>query len=130
MFVFDSLNYLFNMLNNIHFLRTNAAQGDVMAEWTFVSNHAVVLSFVAKDPQITAREMANEIGITERAVRKIIKDLEAAKYLRKKREGRGVRYSIRFDMTLRHRTQRDKLVGDLLKILGEDKEMSQKKTHR
>ena len=101
-----------------------------MAEWTFVSNHAVVLSFVAKAPQITAREMANEIGITERAVRKIIKDLEAAKYLRKKREGRGVRYSIRFDMTLRHRTQRDKLVGDLLKVLGEDKEMRQKKAHR
>jgi DNA-binding MarR family transcriptional regulator len=95
-----------------------------MTEWTFVTNHAVVLSFVARDPRITALEMANEIGITERAVRKIIKDLEAAKYLKKRREGRRVRYSIRPNMSLRHRTQRDKLVGDLLKVLGGDEEIN------
>jgi DNA-binding MarR family transcriptional regulator len=97
-----------------------------MTEWTFVTNHAVVLSFVARNPRITALEMANEIGITERAVRKIIKDLEAAKYLRKRREGRRVRYSTRPNMSLRHRTQRDKLVGDLLKVLGGDEEIKKK----
>jgi DNA-binding IclR family transcriptional regulator len=98
-----------------------------MAEWTFVTNHAVVLSFVAKNPQITAREMAEEIGVTERAVRKILSDLQSEKYLRKKREGRRVRYSIRPHLALRHRTQRDKLVGDLLKVLGWRKETIQNK---
>jgi predicted transcriptional regulator len=52
-----------------------------MAEWTFVTNHAVVLSCVAKNPRITAREMADQIGITERAVRKIVKDLETEGFL-------------------------------------------------
>jgi predicted ArsR family transcriptional regulator len=89
-----------------------------MAEWTFVTNHALVLSFVAKNPLITALEMAIEIGITERAVRKIIKDLETAKYLSKRRDGRRVQYIIRPNLALRHRTQRDKLVGDLLRVLG------------
>jgi len=93
-----------------------------MAEWTFVTNHAVVLSCVAKDPRITAREMANQIGITERAVRKIIKDLETAKFLVKKREGRRLRYSIRPKLMLRHPTHRDKAIGELLKVLGWDDE--------
>ncbi len=89
-----------------------------MAEWTFVTNHAVVLSCVAKNPRITAREMANQIGITERAVRKIIKDLETENYLVKKREGRGLCYGIRPKRMLRHPTQRDKEIGLLLKVLG------------
>jgi predicted transcriptional regulator len=95
-----------------------------MGEWTFVTNHAVVLSFVARNPRITAREMANEIGITERTVRKIIRDLEIEKYLSKKREGRRVRYSIKPKLALRHRSQRDKLIGDLLEVLGWDNEHS------
>lgn len=89
-----------------------------MAEWTFVTNHAVVLSCVAHNPRITAREMANQIGITERAVRKIIKDLETEGFLARKREGRRLRYTVRPKLTLRHPTQRDKAVGELLKILG------------
>ena len=89
-----------------------------MAEWTFITNHAVVLNCVARNPRITAREMANQIGITERAVRKIIKDLETEKFLAKKREGRRMRYRIRPKLKLRHPTQRDKAVGELLKVLG------------
>jgi predicted transcriptional regulator len=92
--------------------------GEKMAKWTFVTNHAVVLSFVAKCPKITAREMAEEIGITERAVRNIIRDLETSNYLSKRRTGRRVHYSIRPDLTLRHRTQRDIVVGDLLRVMG------------
>jgi predicted transcriptional regulator len=89
-----------------------------MAEWTFVTNYALVLKFVAKSPRITAREMANEIGITERAVRKIIKDLEIEKYLSKRPDGRRVQYKVDPDRALRHRTQFDKPIGNLLKVLG------------
>jgi predicted ArsR family transcriptional regulator len=89
-----------------------------MAEWTFLTNHAVVLVYLARHPKITARELASSIGITERAVRKIIADLEAEGYISKAKEGRGVRYSINSQLPLRHRTQKDKSVEGLLFTLG------------
>jgi predicted ArsR family transcriptional regulator len=89
-----------------------------MVGWTFLTNHAVVFLYLARHPQITARELASSIGITERAVRKIIADLEAEGYISKTREGRGVRYSINSHLPLRHRTQKDKSVSKLLEALG------------
>jgi DNA-binding transcriptional ArsR family regulator len=89
-----------------------------MAEWTFVTNHALVLSFLAKQPRITAREMAASIGITERTVRKIIADLDAAGYITKKKQGRGIRYRINPDLTMRHDAHREIAVGDFLAALG------------
>jgi len=89
-----------------------------MPEWTFLTNHALVLSSVAKHPRITARELSAVIGITERAVRKIIADLEAEGYITKKREGRRVKYRINPDLSLRHDAHRDMAVGDLLEVLG------------
>jgi DNA-binding transcriptional ArsR family regulator len=89
-----------------------------MRQWTFVTNHAVVLSFVAHHPSITARDLSLEIGITERAVRRIIAELEAGGYIAKKKEGRRVRYRIKPDVPLRHSSHRDKAVGDLLGVLS------------
>jgi len=89
-----------------------------MAEWTFVTNHAVVLTCISLNQSITARELAQTAGITERAVWGIIKDLETEGYIEKQREGRGVRYSIRENLPLRHRTQGDKMVKDLLHLLA------------
>jgi len=60
-----------------------------MPEWSFLTNHVLVLGLLAKQPRTTAREMATAIGITERAVRRIIADLDAAGYIGKKKEGRG-----------------------------------------
>jgi predicted ArsR family transcriptional regulator len=89
-----------------------------MAEWTFLTNHAVVLVYLAKHPRITARELASSIGITERAVRKIIADLGVEGYISKAKEGRGVKYSINSRLPLRHRTQKDKSVNKRLEALG------------
>lgn len=89
-----------------------------MAEWMFLTNHALILGFLARRPRITARELSTEIGITERAIRKIIVDLESDGYIVKTREGRRVRYSINPELPLRHETQRDKAVGELLELLG------------
>ena len=86
--------------------------------WTFLTNHALVLLFLAKHSRITARELAQEVGITERAVRSIIADLETAGYIGKTREGRQVKYDVHHGMPLRHKTQQDKAVGELLKMLG------------
>lgn len=97
-----------------------------MGKWTFVTNHAVVLSYLADHPSITARQLALEIGITERAVRTIIADLEAEGYIVKAKEGRGVRYGVKAALPLRHSTQADKQVGNLLKVLGRSEKPSRK----
>ena len=89
-----------------------------MPEWTFLTNHALVLSYVARHPRTTARDLANAIGITERATRKIIADLLDTGYIAKKREGRRNRYRINPDVTLRHPSHGETAVGDLLEALG------------
>ena len=89
-----------------------------MAEWTFVTNHALVLSLLARQPRITARELSADIGITERTVRKIIADLDAVGYITKKKRGRGIRYTINPDLSMRHDAHREIAVGDFLQALG------------
>jgi DNA-binding transcriptional ArsR family regulator len=98
-----------------------------MATWTFITNHAVVLSYLSHHSSITARELSANIGITERAVRRIIKDLETGGYVTKTREGRRANYSIKRNLPLRHRTQQGNLVGDLLKVLKLGKQSHEKK---
>jgi predicted transcriptional regulator len=89
-----------------------------MAEWTFLTNHALVLVYLAKHPRITARELSMSIGITERAVRKIIADLAKGGYFEKEKEGRRVRYSVNPKLPFRHQTQKDKAIEKLLGALG------------
>ena len=89
-----------------------------MHGWTFLTNHGLVLSVLAKYPRITGRELAATVGITERATRKIISDLEAEGYIAKKKEGRGIRYRINPDLPMRHETYEDTAIGDFLKALG------------
>ena len=86
--------------------------------WKLVTNHTLVLALVARYRRITAREIAAEIGITEKATRSIIKDLEAAGYVTKKLEGRCLKYHFNPDLPLRHRTQQKQAVGDLLEVFG------------
>ena len=89
-----------------------------MSQWTFVTNHAVVLSFIARHPMITGHELALEVGISERAVRRIIAELQDGGYLTKKKKGRRIQYQVKHHIPLRHETQKDKTVGDLLKVLS------------
>jgi HTH domain. len=89
-----------------------------MASWTFLTNHALVLSFLARHSRITAREIAENIHITERAVRKIIADLETEGYIAKKKEGRGIKYRINPDLSLRHESYQEIIIGDFLEGLG------------
>jgi predicted transcriptional regulator len=89
-----------------------------MKQWTFLTNHALVLVYLTKHPKITALELSMSIGITERAVRKIIADLEREGYIAKTKEGRRVKYSINQKLPLRHQTQQDKSVKRLLEAVG------------
>ncbi len=89
-----------------------------MSEWKFLTNHAIVLSYVSIHPRITARELSAAIGITERATRKIIADLLQAGYISKDLEGRRNRYHINPDLSLRHPGLEETAVGYLLEMLG------------
>lgn len=89
-----------------------------MTAWKFVTNHALVLCLIAKESRITAREISGTIGITEKATRNIINDLEAGGYIAKKKEGRRIKYTVDPDLPLRAETHDDKTAGDLLHILG------------
>ena len=89
-----------------------------MSEWTFLTKHALVLSLIAKRPRITALELATAVGATERQVRRVIADLFAAGYVKKKKMGRGVKYSINHELTLRHDTHQEIVIGDFLQALG------------
>jgi DNA-binding transcriptional ArsR family regulator len=89
-----------------------------MSGWKFVTNHALVLCQIAKQPRITIRELSLTIGITEKAIRRIITDLEIDGYITKIREGRRLRYRINPDLCLRDEMVQDKAVGDLLEVLG------------
>jgi DNA-binding transcriptional ArsR family regulator len=89
-----------------------------MPGWKFLTNHALVLCLIAQQPRITAREISSAIGITEKATRNIIGDLEASGYVAKKREGRRIRYKVDADLPLRHEFHQDKAIGDLLEVLG------------
>lgn len=90
----------------------------MMSGWTFITKHAAVLSLIAKNPKITAIELAHQVGITERAVRKIIADLYAEGYIGKKREGRGLKYTINPALSLRQALHCEVAIGDLLNSLG------------
>jgi DNA-binding Lrp family transcriptional regulator len=74
----------------------------VARHWTFLSNHAHVLVCLARDPDTRLRDVAVEVGITERAVQGIVRDLEAAGIIVRERLGRRNSYRMRLDVPLRH----------------------------
>lgn len=71
-------------------------------DWTFLSNHAHVLLCIAQEPEVRLRDVAGRVGITERAVQRIVADLEEGGYLSRVREGRRNRYELHPDRPLRH----------------------------
>ncbi|MGO9815389.1 MAG: helix-turn-helix transcriptional regulator [Isosphaeraceae bacterium] len=75
-------------------------------DWTFLSNHAHVLICIAQEPEVRLHEVAARVGITERAVRRIVGDLEEGGYLSSSREGRRNRYEVHLDRPLRHSVSR------------------------
>ncbi len=89
-----------------------------MTEWTFLTKHAIALGILAKNPRITALDLAGKLGMTERAVRKLVAELYEAGYISKKREGRRVRYSINPDKPLRQELYDKVPVSSLLETLG------------
>lgn len=87
-------------------------------KWTFITNHAAVLTLLDGEEQLTSREIALALGITERSVVRIIKDLETDGYVTKRREGRENRYTVNNDLPLRREDQQEVQVRKLLQLIS------------
>ena len=87
-------------------------------QWTFLSNYAHVLICLARDHEARVRDVAAAVGITERAVQRILVELAEAGVIERLRMGRRNHYRVRREAPLRHPLEADHTVGDLLDALA------------
>jgi DNA-binding MarR family transcriptional regulator len=86
-------------------------------EFTFFTNHTHVLITIARKPDVRMREIAATIGITERAVQRIVDDLTSSGILVVSKDGRRNRYEIQAHVALRHELSKHRKVGDLIRFI-------------
>jgi DNA-binding MarR family transcriptional regulator len=85
--------------------------------WTFLSNHAHVLLLLAKEPDLRLREIAEQVGITERAVQRIVTDLERDQYIEREKIGRRNRYRVHPELPLRHPLEAHRKIAALITLV-------------
>ena len=93
---------------------------DVTEQWTFLTNHAHVLVLLDRDPDMRMRDLAREVGITERATQRIISELVDSGDLTRRRQGRRNTYTLHGDQPLRHPLESQHTVDELLRAVGGD----------
>ncbi len=93
------------------------ASDKTKSKWTFLSNHSHVLICLARDPQLSLREVALQVGITERAIQKIVTELEEGGYLTRTKDGRSNRYRLVLSKKLRHPVESNCMLRDLVNLI-------------
>ena len=88
--------------------------------WTFFSNNAHVLVCLTHSPQPTTREIALQVGITERAVQRIVTRLIAAGVVEVSKEGRRNHYELDLNQKLRHPLESHKTIGEFIQLIDDD----------
>lgn len=89
-----------------------------MSNWTLFSNHGHVLVCLARNPKARLRDVAGDVGITERAVQKIVSDLHSGGMVNVSKHGRRNHYRIRYRQNLRHDLEANCTLGELLKCVS------------
>src|ERR1044072_2616529 len=93
--------------------------------WTFLTNHTQVLLCIARDGDVRTRDIAQTVGITERAAQRIVGELADAGFISIERVGRRNRYAIDRESAMRHNAQAGHDIGELLDLLlGEQQQMT------
>lgn len=90
---------------------------EIVRDWTFLTNHLHVLLVLSSRGDVVLREVSSLVGITERAVQKIVMELEEAGYLKRERVGRVNHYTVDLDKPLRHPLEKHQTVGALIRLL-------------
>lgn len=93
--------------------------------WTFLSNHCHVLLCLAQNRDVRIREVAERVGITERAVQRIVGELESGGIIARERDGRRNHYVIHGSIALRHPLEQHHTVGELISLLGDARQRKQ-----
>src|SRR6476619_706591 len=88
--------------------------------WRFVTSHTQVLLCLQRNPRVRMRDIAETVGITERAAQRIVTDLVEAGYASRQREGRRNLYVLNRELRMRHPSQFDHEIGELLDLLRLD----------
>jgi len=88
-----------------------------MGEWSFLTNHARAMLFLAKDPDARLRDLAAALDVTERTAYGLVADLTKAGYVMKERDGRRNRYHIQDHLPLRDTIARERTMGEMLGLL-------------
>ena len=91
-----------------------------LSNWTFFSNNAHVLVCLTHKPQPTAREIARQVGITERAVQRILSKFMLTGVISMKKVGRRNRYVLNLDQNLRHPLESHKTIGEFVRLIDKD----------
>ena len=91
-------------------------------QWTFITNHAQVLLTVAQSPDVRVREIAGAVGITERYAYRILRDLQNAGYVERRREGRCNLYRIHPELALGDPIVQGQSLWKLLRLIGESED--------
>ena len=97
--------------------------------WTFLSNHGHVILELAHSPDIRLRDLADRVGITERAVQRIVAELVEAGVLSRRRVGRRNSYTIDRESRLRHPIEAHCRVGDLLDMVWSGETQAEVSAH-
>ena len=94
-----------------------SAKKTTSSTWTFLTNHAHILMCLAKNPSERIRDLALKVDITERAVQRIIGELETDGYLEHIRDGRRNVYRVLSRKPLRHDIEKHRQLHDLIKLI-------------
>ncbi len=89
-----------------------------MAEWSFLTNHARALLFIAHDPDARLRDIAAALDVTERTAFGIVADLTDAGYVVKEKDGRRNRYHVQTHLPLPETVVHERTVGEVLELLS------------
>ena len=95
-----------------------------MGEWSFLTNHARAMLFIARDRDARLRDLAASLDVTERTAYGIVVDLTEAGYVIKEKEGRRNRYTIQAHLPLVDSIGRQRTIGELLNLLADNKQRS------
>jgi DNA-binding transcriptional ArsR family regulator len=93
----------------------------VVGDWSFLTNHARAMLYIASNPDARLRDLATALDVTERTAYGIVVDLTETGYVVKERDGRRNRYQIQLDLPLRDKISRERTIGELLDLLSESK---------
>lgn len=89
-----------------------------VSPWTFLTNHGHVLVCIAKHSDVRISQIADFVGIGERAAHRIVSDLVRDGYVVRHKDGRRNTYAVDFNRPLRHPLESDHTIGEIFKVLS------------